>query len=432
MNIYKEEYKRKLCSLRDAYDLINDGDYIATGFAGSEPMGFFHSLHTISDRINSVRITNSLEMGTYECFTNEKYRGTFFSDSYFLMSPGRAAVKNKRKEFIPSHLHSGATRQVESQKIDIFVCSVTPMDDLGYFRTSLSSICEDQYAKASSKVILEVVPDLPVIYGDNEIHISDVDAVYECKRRFPMVDSPETTDDDKKIGEYVATLVESGATIQLGIGAIPDAVAQAFTGKKDLGIHTEMITNSVVDLVESGAVTGKCKTLHRGKIIGTFTLGNKRLYDFLEKNPAVAIMPGWYVNDPYIIAQNDNMVSINTAISVDFTGQVASESLGYRQYSGTGGQSDTAIGAIHAKNGKSIIALKSTVKNGEISTICPMLPLGSVVTLSRNNVDYIVTEYGIAKMKNRTLNERAQSLIKIAHPKFREELSKKAKELGYI
>jgi len=273
---------------------------------------------------------------------------------------------------------------------------------------------------------------VPMVYGDNEIYSSQVEYLNELKRPLPQIDKMPITDVERKIGEYVASLVRDGDTIQLGIGSIPDAIAEAFKDKRDLGIHTEMITNSMVDLVEWGVVTGRKKTLHRGKIVGTFALGNQRLYDFLNHNPSVLMLPGDYVNDPRVIAQNDNMVAINTAIAVDLTGQVAAESIGYRQYSGTGGQNDMVLGATHSRGGRSIIALRSTAKNDTISKIQTFLPEGSVVSVSRNSVDYVVTEYGIAFLKSQSLRQRALNLINIAHPKFREQLRREAEKLYFI
>lgn len=431
MNCFQREYQSKLLPLKETYRLIQDGNYIATGMAGCEPVSFLQELHTIADRISSVSVCHSLEMYPYQ-FNESPYCQKFRTESYFLMKPGRETLRRGGLAYIPGNMHNAATRQVQCVDIDVFVCAVCPMDKMGYFRTSLSSMAEQVYAKAAKRIILEVVPEMPVVYGDNEIHIRDVDAVYECSRTIPVLEPTPLGEVERAIGSNVATLVENGATIQLGIGAIPDAIAQAFMDKRDLGVHTEMITNSIVDLVEKGIVTGRCKTLHRGKVIGTFALGNQRLYNFLEHNPGVAIMSGSYVNDPVIIAKNDRMTSINTALAVDFAGQVSSESIGSRQYSGTGGQSDTAIGAIHAAGGKSIIAMRSTAKGGEVSTIMPALPLGSTVTLSRNNIDYIVTEYGIAEMKNRSLSDRTKALIEIAHPKFRENLTEYGQKLGFI
>ncbi|HWQ62375.1 MAG TPA: acetyl-CoA hydrolase/transferase C-terminal domain-containing protein, partial [Negativicutes bacterium] len=217
-----------------------------------------------------------------------------------------------------------------------------------------------------------------------------------------------------------------GDTVQLGIGGIPNAVAQAFLTKQDLGVHTEMITSSMADLAEAGVITGRRKTLHKGKMIGTFALGTQKLYDFIDGNPAVQLLRGDYVNNPFVIARNDNMVSINTALQVDLTGQICSESIGLKTYSGTGGQNDTAEGAIHARNGRSIIALYSTARDGTISTIQPWLTPGAAVTLSRNNIDYVVTEYGIAPLKARTIRQRVANLIAVAHPDFRRELGEAA------
>jgi len=432
MNPFEAQYQEKRCSLEQAYQLVHDGDFIAVGAVGCEPIGFLQNLHTIADRINHVHVAHSLEMLRYPFLTYDACQEKFTSDSFFLMGPGREAVRAGRKEYLPGNLHDAIKRQIDENEIDVFVCAVTPMDDMGYFRMSLSNIGESQYAAAAKRIILEVVPSLPVVYGENQIHISEVDAIYECDRKYPILPREELTEEDRLIGENVAPLVPDGSTIQLGIGAIPDAIAQAFRGKKDLGVHTEMITSSIADLVEAGVVTGRCKTLHKGQIVGTFALGDQKLYRLMDKNPAISIMPGNYVNSPSVIAQNANMISINTAIAVDLSGQVASESLGPLQYSGSGGQSDTAIGAIHSVNGKSIIALRSTAKQGTISTISPFLPQGSVVTLSRNNVDYIVTEYGVAKMKAQSTKQRARNLIAIAHPAFRESLTKQAEELSLI
>jgi len=243
-----------------------------------------------------------------------------------------------------------------------------------------------------------------------------------------------------KIGGYIADLIEDGSTIQLGIGGIPNAVAAKLKNKKNLGIHTEMMTDGMVDLVNAGAVNGKEKTLYPNKIIATFALGTKKLYDFLDDNPSVLIKDGHWVNDPYVIGQNCKMISINTTIEIDLTGQCCSESIGYKQFSGTGGQADTAIGAQISKAGKSFIALYSTamVRSGEgdqrqlISKIRPTLKPGAAVSLSRNDVDYVVTEYGVASLRGTSLRERAERLIAIAHPDFRDLLEKEAIQMGIL
>lgn len=427
-----KQYNSKKRTFPEILDAIEDGDIIVTSFAAMEPMGVLANLHKVYDKINRVYVCLVLSPGRYRFVEDPSYNDRFTTSTWFMLAPSRIALKEGKIEYVPANLHEGARRQKEVTHPNVFVGMATPMDKHGYFRVSLSNICEREWMDSCDKIILEVNPMVPTVYGDNEIHISQVDHFFELKRPIPQIDKSPVTETERKIGEYVASLVQDGDTIQLGIGAIPDAVAEAFKDKKDLGIHTEMITNSVVDLVENGVVTGRKKTLHRGKIVGTFALGNQRLYDFLDHNPSVLMLPGSYVNDPWIVAQNDNMVSINTAISVDLTGQIAAESIGSRQYSGTGGQSDMVIGATHSKGGRSITALRSTAKNGTISTIQTFLPEGSIVSVSRNNVDYVVTEYGIAFLKSQSIRQRAINLINIAHPRFRDQMRRDAEKLYHI
>jgi acyl-CoA hydrolase len=289
-------------------------------------------------------------------------------------------------------------------------------------------------------VILEINPNFPRTHGDVEVHESDVDYFIKVDYPTPELPDVEPNEKDEAIDQAIADMIHDGDTIQLGIGGIPNAVANALHDKKNLGVHTEMLTTGFMKLFKSGAVNNKKKTLHKGKMVCAFALGTKELYDFIDDNPAVMMLDGNYVNDPYVIGLNDNQVSINTTIEIDLTGQCASESIGTKQFSGTGGQSDTATGAQRAKNGRSFITLYSTanVKNHEtnereeISKIVPTLRQGAGVTLSRNDVDYVVTEYGVASLRGTTIKERVERLIGIANPKFRDELLKKAKEIGYI
>ena len=253
-------------------------------------------------------------------------------------------------------------------------------------------------------------------------------------RRFPPSPPQCPNETDLAIGAHIASLVEDGSTIQLGIGGIPNAAALALKGKKDLGVHTEMLVDSMMELYEMGVITNAKKALKPGKFVTTFAMGSRKFYDWLDDNLAVEFQRGSWVNNPSIIAQNSKMVSVNTCISVDFTGQVASESIGPNQYSGTGGQSDTAQGAVDGFDGlgKSIIACSSTARNGTLSTITPMLPEGSAVTLHRSHVDHVVTEYGVARLRGRTVRERTRELISIAHPDFRASLTEQAWKLGYF
>jgi len=261
------------------------------------------------------------------------------------------------------------------------------------------------------------------------VHIRDVDLVVEAATPLPYLPKSQPSQLEQTIGAYIASMVNDGDCIQLGIGGIPDAAAMALMDKHDLGVHSEMLTNSMVDLVEAGVITGARKNYLTGKMVGTFAYGTQELYDMLDENPSALMLRGETVNDPWVVAKNDNFISINSCLSLDLTGQICSESLGSRQYSGSGGQVDMAVGAAHAKNGRNIIAVASTKAHGTVSTITAQLAPGSVVTLSRNEVDYVVTEYGIAPLQGRSVRQRVENLIAVAHPDFRAQLREDANRL---
>ena len=429
MNAYREEYEKKKIDVDRALSLVKSGDMIWTSYNGLEPAAFMSKLHTIAPRVENVVLRHAGVYRPYPFVMDPACKGhiipcTGFSDEFT-----RAVHDTQNTWFIPTHLHNGFERAgLEETGIDIFVCMVSPMDDRGYFRMSLSVIAEQEASELAKMIILEVNPNLPQTNGDVEIHISDVDYLYESEEPIVAFDEAEPGEIDMQIGKYVADLVPDGATIQLGIGNIPNAAAQYFMEKNDLGVHTEMITSSMAKLATAGVINGRKKTLHKGKIIGNFALGSQELYSFMDQNPAVWLMRGTYTNNPYIIAQNDNMISINSALQVDLVGQVCSESMGSIQYTGTGGALDFAIGATHSKGGKSIIAMRSTAKKGTISTIQPVLTPGAIVSIDRNNIDYIVTEYGIAKLKGVPLAGRVENLISIAHPDFRDMLREGVKQ----
>ncbi|MBS3948914.1 MAG: 4-hydroxybutyrate CoA-transferase, partial [Dethiobacter sp.] len=265
--------------------------------------------------------------------------------------------------------------------------------------------------------------------GNGFVHISQATYVVECHDPLPALSITPVTEVEQAIGNYVAELIEDGSTLQIGFGGIPNAVTKALMNKKDLGIYTEMVTDGMVDLLECGAVNNRKKSYYPGKILGTFALGTRRLYDFLDDNPLVEMHPVSYTNDPYNISKNDNMIAINASIEIDLTGQACSESMGTKQWSGTGGQADFFRGVNMSAGGKGFVTLAATAKSGTISRIVPKLTPGAVVTTSRNDVDYVVTEHGVAKLRGKTVRERAAALINIAHPKFRSELKEAAKEL---
>lgn len=433
-------YREKLITVEKALSLVKSGDTIVTGLAASEGRAFLGQLHTISDKVTKVNVVNCLPMLQAEYFTNAKYQHAFSVDGWFFTGPLRKAQKTGEVSFIPNHLHLAGVDRLAYEKPNIYIGNATKPDQHGYVSLSLSNVYEKRMIEVADIVILEINDKLPRTFGDMEVHISDIDYLIEVDYEIPTLIDAKPNMLDKIIGKSIAEHINDGDCIQLGIGGIPNAVAESLYNKKDLGIHTEMLTSGMVNLIKAGVVTGKRKNINKGKIVATFALGNKKLYDFLDNNPSVELRGGNYVNDPYVIGLNDNQVSINTTIEVDLTGQCCSESIGPVQYSGTGGQADTAIGAQRAINGRSFIALYSTtmVRNkvtGEReknSKIVPMLKQGAAVTLSRNDVDMVVTEYGIAHLKGTSIRDRVERLIAIAHPDYREKLMEDAREIGYI
>lgn len=426
---FKDEYKKRLITVDDALNMVKSDTDIVVGLGPAEPIAFLDRLHEVKDNVENVNVLTCLDMKDYEFTSNPEMAGHFTNIAWFYTPLTRKAHPHKTASQLPNHLHLCAKQRLEYRKPHIVMTTVSPMDEHGYFSLSLSLTYEREFMEEADIVIFEVNENYPRTHGDTFVHISDVDYIYESNRPIPEIQLVEPNEKDMLIGQYIAELVDDGSNIQLGIGGIPNAVAKSLTNKKDLGIHTEMFTEGMLELYEAGVINNKNKKMHKGKSVTTFAFGTRRLYDFLDDNPSVEFHRGAYTNDPYVIAQNSKMVSINTSLQVDLFGQVCSESLGHRQYSGAGGQADTAIGARMSPGGKSIIALYSTVKNDTISTIVPMLTQGAAVTLSRNDVDYVVTEYGVAKLTGREIRQRVKNLIAIAHPKFREEIQKKADEL---
>jgi len=281
-------------------------------------------------------------------------------------------------------------------------------------------------------VVAEVNAQMPRTLGDSFIHVSKLTHVVESDRPVLALPRDPFTDVPRRIGSHIAELIDGGATLQLGIGGIPDAVLSQLGDKRHLGIHTEMFSDGVVDLVEQGVITNEKKTLHPGKVVSAFAMGSRALYDFIDNNPIIEMHPCHYTNDPFVIAQNDKMISINSAISIDLTGQINSDTIGTRFYSGIGGQVDFVRGAVRSKGGKSIIAFPSTARGGQVSRIVPTLQEGAGVVTSRGDVDHVATEYGVAYLHGKSIRERARALIGIAHPRFREELERFARQRRYI
>lgn len=433
------DYRDKIITVEGALELVKSNFHIVTGLGASEPQDFMNNLHNIADKVQNVTITNCLPMNHGE-FLKPEYKKSFNIDGWFYSPTLRKAHLNGNISYIPNHLHLAGIKRLAHMKPNIFAGSASMPDKHGFISLSLSNTYEKRMMEAAEIVILEINPNYPRTFGDVEVHYSEIDYLIATNYEVPVLPDVVSNEKDIKIGNLIAEYINDGDCIQLGIGGIPNAVTDALMTKKDLGVHTEMMTSGMVKLAQAGVINGKRKSLHKGKIVCTFALGNKELYEFLDDNTSVMFLDGHYVNDPYVIAKNDNMVSINTSIEVDLTGQCCSESIGPVQFSGTGGQADTAIGAQRAKNGKSFIALYSTamVRNKEtgekeeISKIVPMLKEGAYVTLSRNDVDYVVTEYGVVSLRGTNIKERVERLISIAHPKFRQELLDEAHKIGLI
>lgn len=428
MDFYAQ-YKNKLVSVEEAVLSIQSGETVAFAQAGSCPNVICQHMTLLKGHATNVHTYLPVTTRNYPFMNDPAYAETFDHTCGFMMQGPRQGYQNGMVSTYPNDLHSGVGRWIEVNGDDVFITGVAPMDEHGYFCMPLSLIYERTFFERAKRVIVEVNPRLPRVWGDTMIHISQVDMIVEAESPVETLPESRPTEKDQIIGSYVASLVNDGDTIQLGIGGIPDAVAHALLGKHDLGIHSEMLCNSMVDLVEAGVVTGRRKTYLPGMIVGTFALGSQRLYDMLNNHPMVRLFRGDVNNDPRTVSRNDNFVAINSAVNVDLSGQICAESIGSRQYSGSGGQFDMNYGALHSKGGRSIIALPSTQKDGTVSTITAQLIPGSAVTTSRNTIDYVVTEFGIAPLTGRSLRRRVDNLIEVAHPDFRAELRRQAQQL---
>lgn len=420
---FKELYQSKKMNAAQALDLVRSGDRVVVGHACAEPSYLLDALAEKAGQYENVEIVHMVAMGTagYCAPGMEKH---FRHNSLFLGSSTRNAVAEGRADYTPCFFHEipGLFKN-GSLPVDVALIQAAPPDKNGNLSLGISVDYTLQAAKSAKTVIVQVNPKMPVTFG-GAIHITDVTAVVEHDAPLLTLAPPTIGEVELAIGANLAGLIKNGDTLQLGIGAIPDAVLRFLGDKKDLGIHSEMFSDGVVDLAESGVITNRLKKTNPGKYVASFLMGTRKLYDFVDGNPDVAILPVDYVNHPVEIMKEDNIVSVNSCVQIDLMGQAASESLGLTQISGVGGQVDFVRGAAMAANGRSILAFPSTAAQGKISRIVPQLDEGAAVTTSRNDIDYVVTEYGIARLKGHTLRQRALSLVEIAHPDFRDGLRK--------
>ncbi len=423
-------YAQRLCSAGKAVKAVNSGNTIALSHACGEPRVLPGELVKRAHELNDVRIVHMVPVGE-ALYCNPEYTENFRHTSIFTGSPTRDAIWNNRADYIP-YVFSEIPFLFENQiPIDVAMVSVTPPDENGYCSLGVSVDYTKKAVETAKLVIAEVNRNMPRTLGDSFIHVTDIDYFVEVDLPIYELKGAELTDTEKNVGRHVAELIEDGCCLQLGIGGIPDAVLSYLTGFHNLGVHSEMISDGVMHLAEKGVITGKSKTLHKGKIVVNFLMGTRKFYDWVNDNPIIEMRTVDYTNDPYVISQNRRMVAINSAIEVDLLGQVCADTLGPKQFSGVGGQLDFVRGARMSDSGRAIIALPSLAKPG-VSRIVPVLKPGAAVTTSRNDVDCVVTDYGIASLKGRTVRERMKALIDIAHPDFREDLNKKAYEIYHV
>ncbi|MBZ4653908.1 MAG: 4-hydroxybutyrate coenzyme transferase [Peptococcaceae bacterium] len=433
MSKWQEMYKKKLTSPEEIVGQIKSGDVCCCPSALGEPAALVEALAERALREDITGITHHMLLACRKWkYLSPELAGRIIHVAWFTSGAARPAVQEGRADYMPNFYHEVPRYWREYREPDVFYAMVSPMDKHGYFSFGVAASEPRAQMSRAKKIFLEVNQYMPRVHGSAFVHISEVDALCEAHIPLPELPSEPLSEIDIIMGNSIAEMIPDGATIQLGIGGIPNAVGKALMTKKDLGIHSEMFTDSMVDLIEAGVVTNKKKNINTGKSIASFAFGSRRMYDYLDDNPGVEFHPVDYVNEPTIIGLNDNFISINACLEVDLLGQVCSESIGPKNFSGTGGQVDFVRGANRSKGGKAFIAMYSTAKNNTISKIKPMLTEGAVVTTSKNDVDYIVTEYGIAKLKGKTASERAKALIAIAHPNFREELTFAARKMNLI
>ena len=431
---YNEMYQAKLTTPEKLAEALQSGWTLGMDSGPSQTpalMDAFAARVRGSD-LRDVKVHTMLDVYPYAFYADDSLAGKMTGYSWFSSGGARKAVNGGWADFIPAYYRDIPGHIRSGYSYDAFCVAVSPMDKHGYFSLGNNASYAQAMIDKAKRIYVEVNDRQPRAVCGAQLHISQVDAIVE--NSFPLPVLPPVTLDEVSvtIGNLIAEQIPDGACIQLGIGAIPDATGMALKSKHDLGIHTEMFTDSMVELIQCGAVNNSKKQIHRGKSVTTFAYGSQRIYDYIDDNPSIELLPVEYVNNPEVICRNDNMISINAALEVDLWGQVCAESVGTKHMSGSGGQIDYVRGACQSKGGKSFIAFTSTAKGGTISKIKPILTPGAVCTTSKNDVDYIVTEYGIAHLRGESLGERARQLIAIAHPDFRDELRFEAKKRGIM
>ncbi|HEX6200691.1 MAG TPA: acetyl-CoA hydrolase/transferase C-terminal domain-containing protein [Thermoanaerobaculia bacterium] len=423
-----DDYKGKLCSAAEAVARISSGDRVYYGGNAAIPQALVRALAERKEELRDVQLNHVLLIGD-DPLSAPGTEGRFRHNSLFVGPADRRAVNEGRADYVPIFLHQ-IPRLFRDRivPLDVAMVQVSPPDEHGFLSLGVEVLASKAACAMAGTVIVQVNERMPRVLGDSFLHVSRVQCVVEATEPLPTLVPEEATEVERAIGRHVVGLIEPGATVQMGIGGIPDSVYRNLEGPLELGIHTEMISDGAMRAIERGVVTGNRKNLHPGKAVITFALGSEELYDFVDNNPFLEAHPVDYVNDPFVVSQNDRLVAVNSGIEVDLTGQVCSDSIGTYIYSGFGGQVDFIRGAARSKGGRPVIALPSTAKGGGLSRIVPHLKEGAGVVTSRADVHYVVTEHGVANLFGKNLRERAEALIAIAHPDFRDDLERAAKE----
>ena len=429
---HQSAYQSKRMSAADAVRQVHNGDMIVVPTGVGEPPTLLAALSEQRRDFEGVQIAQILPLRKYGYFDPETAEHVRHC-AYFFGGPSRPGGQGGWIDYVPAYFSELPTL-IERRQLpaDVVFTMASPMDEHGYFSISLAADYTMAAISRARAVVLEVNPNVPFANGNCHVHVSQVSALVESEEPVLEVGLPAIGPVQEAIGQYVADMIPDGATLQIGYGGIPDAVVMQLTHKHDLGIHTEMIGDGIMTLVESGAVTNRRKNVNRGKMLATFALGSNKLYRFMDRNPALEMHPVDVTNDPYLAGRNDQLVSINASMQVDLIGQCGSESLGHTPYSGTGGQADFVRAANRSRDGKSFIVLPSTAKENSISRIVPTLAPGTHVTTSKNDVNFVVTEHGVAQLRGKTAKQRAEALIAIAHPDFRPELRQAARAMKLL
>ena len=435
MSVHDAEYRKKLTTPENAVKRIKNGDTIIHGTTIAEPPAL---LRAIADRAGAGSLKG---VKIYSFNPQEHASKTYLAPdlcdcieaySWFVSRANRPQSAVGLTQFIPSYLHQVPRLIRDHMEVDVTVTTVSPMDKAGFFTFGTANDLISTAARECKTLIVEVNRNMPRVFGDSLLHVSEVDAVVENHVRLMQIPPPEPKPEDGIIGKAVAELVPDGAVLQLGVGALPNAITPYLMSHRDLGIHTELFGPGMVELIKKGVANGHRKTIHPRKHVFSVAYGTDSTFEFMNDNPSLESYPSSYVMDPRIIAQNDNMVAVNSILEVDITGQCNAEHMAGFQFSGTGGQLDFVRGAYAARGGMSIMTFYSTAKNGEISRVVPRLRAGATVTTPRMDTHYLATEYGVVNLKQKSVRERAEAIISIAHPKFRDDLLKEALRMGLM